>query len=84
MPSSAVCFNSTTATLPSADAGTRDVSCSAHDELVTVVWAEKGGPKVKLQSGTGNYPPRRGSVSVEHLRQASDAAYAFGSCLFPQ
>ena len=84
MPSSAVGLNPTTATLPSADAGTRDVSCSARDEVVTVVWIEKGGPKVTLQSGTEKYPPRRGSVSAEHLRQASEAAYAFGSCLFPQ
>ncbi len=30
----------------SADTGTLDVSCTAHDEDVVVVWTERGGPPV--------------------------------------
>jgi two-component sensor histidine kinase len=41
--------------------GTLDVSCSAHDEAVTMVWTESGGPKVKAPAGPGGY----GSKLVE-------------------
>ena len=55
----------------SVDTGTLDVSCSAHDEAVTIVWTESGGPKVKTPTG----PPGYGSKLVErsvtgHLRGA--------------
>ena len=39
----------------SVDTGTLDVSCSAHDEAVTVIWTESGGPKVMTPTGTGGY-----------------------------
>ncbi len=45
----------------SVDTGTLDVSCSAHDEAVTLVWTESGGPKVKPPTGLGGY----GSKLVE-------------------
>ena len=53
----------------SVDTGTLDVSCSAHDEAVTVVWTERGGPKVKAPTTAKGY----GSTLVErsvtgHLR----------------
>lgn len=35
----------------SVDTGTLDVSCSSHDEAVTVVWTETGGPKVVPPAG---------------------------------
>ena len=41
--------------------GLLDVSCSAHDEAVTVVWTESGGPKVNLSNVPGGY----GSKLVE-------------------
>ncbi len=59
----------------SADMGTLDVSCSAHDEAVTVVWTESGGPKVKAPTGQGGYGskliersvtgPLRGSIDYD-------------------
>ncbi|WP_210258502.1 sensor histidine kinase [Devosia sp. 919] len=45
----------------SVDTGTLDVSCSAQDEAVTIVWTERGGPPV--QPPTGN--PGYGSKLVE-------------------
>ena len=45
----------------SADTGTLDVSCSAHDEAMTVVWTESGGPKSTSQIGSCGY----GSKLVE-------------------
>ncbi|BDA84640.1 hypothetical protein Sa4125_21820 [Aureimonas sp. SA4125] len=39
----------------SVDAGILDVSCSAHDEAVTVIWSESGGPTVKPPTGPGGY-----------------------------
>ena len=45
----------------SADTGTLDVSCSAHDEAVTVVWTENGGPKTQAPSELSGY----GSKLVE-------------------
>lgn len=41
--------------------GLLDVSCSAHDEDVTIVWTESGGPVVKAPTG----PPGYGSRLVE-------------------
>jgi two-component sensor histidine kinase len=61
----------------SVDTGTLDVSCSAHDEAVTLVWTENGGPKVKPPSGEGGF----GSTLVErsvtgHLRGSIDYNWA--------
>lgn len=39
----------------SVDTGILDVSCSIHDEDVTVVWTESGGPKVAAPTGAGGY-----------------------------
>ncbi|MGQ2906286.1 MAG: sensor histidine kinase [Neoaquamicrobium sediminum] len=48
----------------SVDTGTLDVSCSAHDEAITVVWTESGGPKVKRPTGPGGYGSRLVTRSV--------------------
>lgn len=45
----------------SVDTGTLDVSCSAHDEAVTIVWTETGGPKVSRPPENAGY----GSKLVE-------------------
>lgn len=45
----------------SVDAGMLDVSCSAHDEAVTIVWTESGGPKVTSPTRPRGY----GSKLVE-------------------
>lgn len=39
----------------SVDAGMLDVSCSAHDEAVTIVWTESGGPKVTSPTRSRGY-----------------------------
>lgn len=39
----------------SVDSGILDVSCSARDEAVTIVWTESGGPKVKTPKGKAGY-----------------------------
>ena len=41
--------------------GTLDVSCSAHNEAVTLVWTERGGPPVEAPTGALGY----GSKLVE-------------------
>lgn len=57
--------------------GTLDVSCSAYNEAVTVVWTERGGSKVRKPTGPGGY----GSMLVErsvtgHLRGSIDYDWA--------
>jgi two-component sensor histidine kinase len=53
----------------SSDTGTLDVSCSAHDEAVTIVWTESGGPIVKPPTGTPGYGTKLVERSVTgHLR----------------
>ncbi|MDB5623156.1 MAG: sensory transduction histidine kinase [Devosia sp.] len=39
----------------SVDTGVLDVSCSAQHEAVTLVWTERGGPKVEAPSGPSGY-----------------------------
>ena len=61
----------------SVDTGTLDVSCTAHDEPVTIVWTESGGPKVKVPDRMGGY----GSNLVErtvtgHLHGSIDYNWA--------
>lgn len=48
----------------SVDTGTLDVSCSAHDEAVTVVWTESGGPKVTASERPAGYGSRLVERSV--------------------
>ncbi|UVK41996.1 PAS domain-containing protein (plasmid) [Mesorhizobium sp. AR02] len=53
----------------SAEAGTLDVSCSAHDDAVTIVWTESGGPLVETPAGPPGYGSRLVERSVTgHLR----------------
>lgn len=42
----------------SSDAGLIDVSCSARDEAVTVVWTERGGPPVGASTASARYGTR--------------------------
>lgn len=53
----------------SVDTGFVDLSCSAHDKVVTVVWTESGGPKVKPPTGPAGYGTKLVERSVTgHLR----------------
>ncbi|WP_426124276.1 sensor histidine kinase [Pararhizobium sp. PWRC1-1] len=53
----------------SVDTGTLDVSCSAHNEAVTLVWTESGGPRIKAPEGMGGYGSKLVARSVAgHLR----------------
>ena len=53
----------------SVDTGTLDVSCSAHDEAVTIVWTESGGPRVVVPTGASGYGSKLLERSVTgHLR----------------
>lgn len=57
----------------SVDTGMLDVSCSAHDEAVTILWTESGGPKVQPPSRPAGYGTRLVERSVTgHLRGAID------------
>ena len=61
----------------SVDTGTLDVSCSAHDEAVTLVWTESGGPKVQVPAGPGGYGSKLVERSVTgHLKGAIDYDWA--------
>ena len=42
----------------SVDSGILDVSCSTYDETVTIVWTERGGPKVDAPTASGGYGSR--------------------------
>jgi two-component sensor histidine kinase len=48
----------------SVDTGILDVSCSAQDEAITIVWTESGGPEVKQPSGKPGYGSRLVERSV--------------------
>ncbi len=61
----------------SVDTGTLDVSCSARDEAVTIVWTESGGPKVKPPDGVGGYGSKLIKRSVTgQLRGSIDYDWA--------
>ena len=61
----------------SVDTGTLDVSCSAHDESVTLVWTESGGPKVQRPKGPGGYGSKLVARSVTcHLKGEIDYDWA--------
>jgi two-component sensor histidine kinase len=51
----------------SSDAGLIDVSCSARDEAITVVWTERGGPPVVAATA----PPGYGTKLVERSISSS-------------
>ena len=63
----------------SIDTGTLDVSCSGHDEAVTLVWTESGGPSVKAPGKLAGYGSKliersitghlRGSINYEWAEQ---------------
>ena len=48
----------------SVEAGILDVSCSAHDEAVTIVWTENGGPEVKSPPELRGYGSKLVELSV--------------------
>jgi two-component sensor histidine kinase len=53
----------------SVDTGTLDVSSSAHDTAVTLIWAERGGPEVVMPKGPAGYGTRLVERSITgHLR----------------
>lgn len=53
----------------SVDTGHLDVSCSAQDEAVTIVWTESGGPQVVTPEGVRGYGSKLIERSVTgHLR----------------
>jgi two-component sensor histidine kinase len=55
----------------SVEAGTLDVSCSAQDEAVTIVWTESGGPEVEVPTVAPGYGSKLLERSVTgHLRGA--------------
>lgn len=57
----------------SVDTGTLDVSCSAQDEAITIVWTESGGPKVDKPAGASGYGSKLIERSVAgHLRGSID------------
>ncbi|WP_406854643.1 HWE histidine kinase domain-containing protein [Alsobacter sp. KACC 23698] len=61
----------------SVDTGLLDVSCSAHDKSVTVIWTESGGPKVRAPTGPGGYGTKLIERSVTgHLRGSIDYHWA--------
>jgi len=61
----------------SVDTGTLDVSCSAQDEGITIVWTENGGPKVKAPAGISGYGSKLLERSIiGHLRGSIDYDWA--------
>ena len=61
----------------SVDTGTLDVSCSAYDEAITIMWTESGGPKVTAPTAPPGYGSRLIERSVTgHLRGAIDYDWA--------
>lgn len=61
----------------SVDTGTLDVSCSAHDEAVTIVWTESGGPEVAAPEQAPGYGSKLVERSVTgHLRGSIDYEWA--------
>ena len=55
----------------SVDTGTLDVTCSAQNEAVTVVWTERGGPPVQAPTGLPGYGSKLVERSVSGPLQGS-------------
>jgi two-component sensor histidine kinase len=63
----------------SVETGTLDVSCSAQDEAITIVWTESGGPQVKSPTTSAGYGSKlversvtgqlRGSIAYDWAEQ---------------
>ncbi len=61
----------------SVDTGTLDVSCSAHDEAITIVWTETGGSKVASPTRPVGYGSKLVEQSVSgQLRGSIDYEWA--------
>lgn len=61
----------------SIDTGILDVSCSPHDEAITVIWAESGGPPVEAPGGDSGYGRKLVERSVTgHLGGSIDYDWA--------
>ena len=53
----------------SVDTGMLDISCTARDEAITIVWTETGGPPAKEPEGPRGYGSKLVERSVTgHLR----------------
>jgi two-component sensor histidine kinase len=57
----------------SVDTGTLDVSCSAHNEAVTVIWTENGGPPVEPPTKPAGYGSKLIERSLSGALQGSIA-----------
>ena len=55
----------------SSDSGTVDVSCSARDEAVTVVWTERGGPQVAVPKNVTGYGTKLIERSISNTLRGS-------------
>jgi two-component sensor histidine kinase len=63
----------------SVDTGMLDVSCSAHDEAVTLIWTETGGPQGRTATATSGYGSKLIERSViGHLRGSIDYEWLEG------
>lgn len=63
----------------SVDEGSLDVSCSAHDEAVTIVWTESGGPKIKAPTSVAGYGSKLVARSIAgHLKGSINYDWAEG------
>lgn len=61
----------------SIDTGTLDVACSAHDEAVTVIWTETGGPHINSPPGERGYGSKLIERSIsDQLRGSIDYDWA--------
>jgi two-component sensor histidine kinase len=66
----------------SVDTGTLDVSSTAHDEALTIVWTERGGPKVTVPTGEPGYGSKLVARSVTaHLHGAINYDWAEGGLI---
>ena len=61
----------------SVDTGTLDVSCSANEDIVTICWIERGGPKLRSPATMGGFGSKLVERSVTgQLRGSIDYSWA--------